>query len=58
MDGASLTHKRKPGQEFDFSFTQKGSQEDTKGNVSHFVAAITYVKDVIAAEQYHGRVNA
>ena len=50
--------QRKPGQEFDFSFTRKGSHEDTKGNVAHFVAAITYGKDVIAAEQYHGRINA
>ena len=73
MDGASFTHKmnpfdqarapramawRKPGQGFDFGFTGKGSHEGTGGTVAHFMAAIAYGKGVIAAEQYHGRINA
>ena len=49
---------RKPGQGFDFGFTGKGSHEGTGGAVAHFVAAIAYEKGVIAAEQYHGRINA
>ena len=73
LDGASFTHKmnpfdqarasramawRKPGQGFDFSFTGKGSHEGTGGTVAHFMAATAYGKGVIAAEQYHGRINA
>ena len=73
LDGASFTHKmnpfdqarapramasRKPGQGFDFGFTGKGSHEGTGGTVAHFMAAIVYGKGVIAAEQYHGRINA
>ena len=73
LDGASFTHKmnpfdqarapramawRKPGQGFDFGFTEKGSHEGTGGNIAHFMAAIAYGKGVIAAEQYHGRINA
>ena len=49
---------RKPGQGFDFGFTGKGSHEGTGGTVAHFMAAIAYGKGVIAAEQYHGRINA
>ena len=73
LDGASFTHKinpldqarasralawRKPGQGFDFGFTGNGNHEGTGGNVAHFMAAIAYGKGVIAAEQYHGRINA
>ena len=73
MDGAGFVHTmnpfdqtrapramvwRKPGQGFDFSFTGKGSHEGTGGTVAHFMAAIAYGKGVIAAEQYHGRINA
>ena len=73
LDGASFTHKmnpsdqarapramawRKPGQGFDFGSTGKGSHESTGGNVSNFMAATAYGKGVIAAEQYHGRINA
>ena len=49
---------RKPAQGFDFGFTGKGSHKGTEGTVAHFIAAIAYGKGVIAAEQYHGRVNA
>ena len=73
LDGASFTHKmnpfdqarapramawRKPGQGFDFGFTGKGSHKGTGGTAAHFMAAIAYGKGVIAAEQYHGRINA
>ena len=72
LDGASFTHKtnpfdqarapramawRKPGQGFDFGFTGKGSHEGTGGNVAHFMSAIAYGKGVIAAEEYHRRIN-
>ena len=72
LDGASFTHKmnsfdqarapramtwRKPGKGFDFGFTGKGSHETTGGTVADFMAAIAYGKGVIAAEQYHGRIN-
>ena len=49
---------RKPRQGFDFSFTGKGSQEDTGGPVAHYMAATAYEKGVIATEQYYGRINA
>ena len=49
---------RKPRQGFDFSFTGKGSHEDTGGPVAHYVAANAYEKGVIATEQYYGRINA
>ena len=73
LDGASFTHKtnpfdqarapramawRKPGQGLDLGFTAKGSHEGTGGSVAHFIVAIAYGKGVIAAEQYHGRINA
>ena len=73
LDGASFTHKmnpfdqarapramawRKAGQGFDFGFTGKGSHEGTGGSVAQSMAAIAYGKGVIAAEQYHGRINA
>ena len=73
LDGASFTHKmnpfdqtrapramalKKPGQGFDFGFIGKGSHEGTGETVAHFMAAIAYEKGVIAAEQYHGRINA
>ena len=48
---------RKPGQGFDFCFTRKGSHEGTGGTVAHIMAAIAYGKGVIAAEQYHDRIN-
>ena len=72
LEGASFTHKmnpfdqaravramawRKSGQGFDFSFTGKGSHEGTGRTVAHFMTAIAYRKGVIAAEQYHGRIN-
>ena len=72
LGGASFTHKmnpfdqarasramtwRKPGQGFDFGFTGKESHEGTGGTVAHFMAEIAYGKGVIAAEQYHGRIN-
>ena len=49
---------RKHGQRFDFGFTGKESHEATGGTVAHFMAAIAYGKGVIAAAQYHGRINA
>ena len=73
LDGASFTHKMspfdqatapramawgKPGRGFDFGFTGKGSHAGTGETVAHFMAAIAYGKGVIAAEQYHGRMNA
>ena len=48
---------RKPGQGSDFVFTGKGSQESTRKAVIHFIAETAYVKGVIVAEQYHGRIN-
>ena len=49
---------RKSGQGFDFGFTGKGSNEGTGETVAHSMAAIAYGKGAIAAEQYHGRINA
>ena len=72
LDGASFTQKmnpfdharalramvwRKPGQGLDLGFTAKGSHEGTGGIVAHFMAAIAYGKEVIAAEQYFGRIR-
>ena len=48
----------KPGQVLDFGFTAKGIHEGTGWSVTHFMmSAIAYGKDVIAAEQYFGRIN-
>ena len=73
MGGASCTHKinpfdqdrapramvwRKPGEGLDFGFTARGAHEVTGGSMADFMAAITYVKVVTAAEQYFGRINA
>ena len=70
FDGASFTDKmnpfdqtraptavtrRKPGQRFNLGFTEKGSHEETGGNVVYFMVAITCGKGVIAAEPYHDR---
>ena len=49
---------KKPEQRCDFGFNEKGSHEGTGGTVARFVAGIAYGKGVIAAEQYHGRINA
>ena len=46
-----------PGEGFDFSFTWKGSHEGTGWNVALYMVVILYGRNVIAAEQYHGRVN-
>ena len=66
LDGASLTHKinlfdqaivpralswKKPGQGFDFGFTEKASHEDTGGTVANFTGTIGYGKGVFAEEQ-------
>ena len=73
MNGTTFTYKinifeqaralkniacRKPGRGLDFDFTGKGSRESTEGNVAHFMAVVAYGKGVIAAEQYHGRIDA
>ena len=73
LDGASFTHKmnpfdqarapramawRKPGQGLDFGFTAKGRHEGTGGSVAHFMETTTCGKNLIAAEQYFGRINA
>ena len=73
LDRASFTHKmnpfdqarapramawKNPGQRFDFGFNGKGNHEGTEGTVAHFIAAIAFGKGVIAAEEYHGRINA
>ena len=73
FNGAIFTHKinlfdqartpgaiawRKPGQGFDFGFSGKGSHEGTGRNVVHFMAEIVYGNGVIAAAQYHRRINA
>ena len=46
-----------PGEGFDFSFTGKGSHEGTGWNVALYMVVIAYGRNVVAAEQYHGRVN-
>ena len=41
-----------------FNFTGKGKHEGTGENIAHFIAAFAYGNGKIAAEQYHGRINA
>ena len=73
LHGASFTHKtnlfdqvrdpktmarRRPDKGLDLGFTTEGSYEEAGGTVAHIKAAMAYRKGVIAAEQYHGRINA
>ena len=47
-----------PEKGFDFGFFGKGSHKGTGETVAYFMTAIAYGKGVIAAEQYHRRINA
>ena len=51
----TATTRSKPGQRFNLDFTEKGSHEETGGNVAYFMVAITCGKGVIAAEPYRDR---